>query len=228
MNNVELYDTTHANLLSNCALTEEQESVAPLIAVGVPIKQIVKMTLIPMSRINAWIKGDSSFITAVNILRAEKERVIQEKMDQAGLLAADYAINVLTEKVDISDPVGRNIQAGIAKTFLTQKQSNRSIIVHGDVNASLPANIDDRSKQIISRFSGEPVENYVVINDVKITGDDVLMHQDSQMGSVNYDEDTQKFQCYICGRWNHDLVVHLRQMHDMSSIRYREMYKIPA
>ena len=54
-----------------------------------------------------------------------------------------------------------------------------------------------------------------------------ILSPDTRPGFMNFNEETRRWQCHICGGWFKDMVVHVRNDHQMSIARYREMYQIP-
>lgn len=223
MNEIDIYNNTPIEKLYN-AVTPEQESVVEMFAMELPISNIAKISLISVTKLTAWINGDKQFINAVNEAKLIKEKIIRSKMDQAGLLAADYAIKILSERVDTNDIEGRRNQSNIAKTMLQLNQS-KNVSIKVEPPHERIINIDDKSKLIVDKFSGKISESYVVLDDVKITGNEAILFPGTEYGKINIENN--KFQCHLCGQWHYDLVVHIRKYHDMSAVRYRTLYELP-
>lgn len=223
-NEIELYNTTTNTTLSNLPLTDEQISIVHLLGAGLTMRKVSQISKIGIQKITSWMKGDPVFIQAVNSAAETKDKIIQDKLSQAGMLAAEYAIDLLSEIPQ--DDLARKLQADIAKTFI-QAAHSKKITMSVEVPTSIPSNIEDGSREIIDRFNKKPAEIYTVLNNVNIPDTEALLAIGTKLGEMNYDEENKKFQCHICGQWHYDLVFHVRKYHSMSAPRYREMYNIP-
>lgn len=222
MNEIELYNNTKSSNLSNYVLTEQQESVVDLFVMGLSVATIAKISKISISKLGTWIRGDKHFIAAVTAGKEVKDKLIADKMGQAGLLAANYAIDLLSQTVDSNDIEGRRLQASIAKTILTAN-TNKGITVAPTMISQPVMHIEDKSKEIIDRYRNGD-SSYVVIDSVQVDGDEVILFPGTAFGVINSEDG--KFQCHICGQKHYDLVVHLRKNHDMSPVRYRKLYHL--
>ena len=66
------------------------------------------------------------FKSAVEDVRSNTDAVIKAFINQAGVLAAQYAIEKITEPIDNSDVIGRRIQADMAKSVLGMISSRKT------------------------------------------------------------------------------------------------------
>lgn len=220
---IEIYNTTTNSQLSNSALSDEQLSIVHLLGAGLTMRKVSQISKIGIQKITAWMHGDPNFIQAVNNATDTRDKIIQDRLSQAGMLAADYAINILSEIPP--DDIGRRLQADIAKTFI-QASHSKKVAVTLEAPQIIASNVEDGSREIIERFNKAPTETYTVLNNVSIPDTEALVSEGTKMGLINYDEETKKFQCHICGQWHYDLVFHVRKYHAMSAPRYREIYKL--
>jgi hypothetical protein len=222
MNEIQRYESD--------ALTEMQKNVVPLVAMNVPATKIAQMYKIPAATISAWTNTDVLFKSAVEDVRSNTDAVIKAFINQAGVLAAQYAIEKITEPIDNSDVVGRRIQADMAKSVLGMISSRKTDVkLMVEQPAQAESNINAESAAIVREYSSAPSnrQSYVVINDVKILEDEPLMHVDTSYGEMNIDEENGTLQCHVCGKYVKDFVLHIRSEHSISPMRYREIYKIP-
>lgn len=210
-------------------LTEMQKNIAPLVAMNVAYSKIASIYKIPVATISAWANTDRLFMGAVSQLREHSESVIKSYLNQAGVLAAQYAIERITDVLPETDVAGRRIQADMAKSVLTMispKKTDVKLSVQTDKQEN---NIDEESALIVAQHAGIAKENpktYVVIDDVKILEDEPIMYKDTNFGVLNMNTEDKTIQCHICGKWDADFVTHIRQEHKISPKRYRDMYRI--
>lgn len=216
MNDIALYDKN--------TLTEEQERCLPLLAVDMPLTKIAKLEKIPLDRLRSWGE-DAAFVLAVQSAKEQKQKVLQSHMDQAGILALQYAINVLSEPVGLGDVEGRRLQTNLAKTVLTILSSKK---VDVKIEAMQPEKFDnidpDSAKIVAAHSSAQP--SYVVIDNVEILEDEPILHKETEMGVLNKDASRDKIQCHICGEWHTDFVMHIRTKHGIAPPRYRSLYQL--
>lgn len=208
-------------------LTDEQELCINYLALDMPILQVSNITKIPQDRIRMWLNSDNVFQAHLATTREQKSSIIQKQLDKAGILATNYAIKILSNEVETNDFEGRRIQKDIAKSMLSILASKKVEVKLSTQNEDKMDNIDDASRAIVNQYSNPDAPQYVVVNNAQLLIDEPILHKDTKMGEINIDVDHNQIQCHICGKWENDLVVHIRTSHGMSPIRYRELYKIP-
>ena len=149
MNEIQRYESD--------ALTEMQKNVVPLVAMNVPATKIAQMYKIPAATISAWTNTDVLFKSAVEDVRSNTDAVIKAFINQAGVLAAQYAIEKITEPIDNSDVIGRRIQADMAKSVLGMISSRKTDVkLTVEQPAQAESNINAESAAIVREYSSAP------------------------------------------------------------------------
>lgn len=206
-------------------LSEQQLATIPMVAMGVSLEKIATIHKVPLTKLKQWVNADAAYKIAVAVSQFNREKILKEQMDQAGVLATQYAIDVLSSPVDDSDIEGRRNKANLAKSVLSMISSRKVEVKLEATGKEELHNIDATSQQILAEYSGS-AESYVVLDNVAILEDEPLMHKDCEYGKLNTDRENQKIQCHICGRWESDFVVHIRSKHNIAPPRYRKLYKL--
>lgn len=218
MNDITLYNP-------DTQLSEEQIAIAPLLIAGVPVKYIAKKFSLPAARINAWQNTDRIFISYLEMLREERNKILDDSMLKIGALALLHAEDILTTDIEPEDFTGRKIKADLAKSVMAMISSKKV-----DVKIQAPSaqlnNIDQSSLDIVNKH-GRNKDNYIVINNAEIPVDEPLLYHECVMGTLNTDTSSGKIQCHVCGGWYDDFVKHIRLAHSISPARYRIVYQIP-
>lgn len=144
-------------------------------------------------------------LSELGIMRQEPERE-----------EADPQLNITEDSADI---IAR-------KVFELQNKDNPSGV---ETEYTVVDSLDDNDPRI-------SYNNMNKARDVGNVGDEFGLadkkpefpkHPGTEYGEITYNDDESRARCHICGNWEIDLVMHIRNEHKLSPARYRRMYMIP-
>lgn len=239
------------------SLSEQQIRAIQLIAFGMHPGKVAKSIGVSDVTVRQWMRTDPAFRKALVDFTDNQRHYHQSMLNQAAVRAWDRLFEYLDTDYPEEDRIGRTNQAQAAKFVISELNLGKQEEEKEDSTPQLHITEDsaDIIARKVHELQGgnRPVETEYTISD-SIPQDDPRLvynkmdssdpdlqtevkaasneaqypkHPNTEYGEISYNDDQTKARCHICGEWEIDLVIHIRNEHKLSPARYRHMYKIP-
>jgi len=211
-------------------LSQKQIRAARLLASNVSIGTIAPSLGVADSVVAGWL-DDEDFSDAVAFL-AMRGNIISQLMQEATILswmhivdvlARDYSSLPASAKNEILKTARMVIQAsGDAPQSVNNNVGSVQMFVSGGSVDAIARRVTELQSVAATADKGEISSEYSIVDvDAQYS-----THPDTDIGTINYDEESDKYQCHVCGTWQSDLYSHTRHAHGLTKERYGEIYGI--
>lgn len=238
-------------------LTEEQLKVLPLVGYGMTTAKAARVTGIEATSIRQWMRTNKEFRAAMRDVKAMAMDYHRALLNQAAVVAWDRLFEVLESDYAEDDTTGRRVQADMVRFTLSElglkgnrpeekkeetpemHVSNNSIqfIVNKIAELQNSDNVVEGNYKQVDEKPEHTYNSMTAADQIGETpGEEIRKfeetnfapkHPETKYGKVNLNDKNNRIQCHICGKWNIDLVIHIRTEHNVSPGVYRKMFGIP-
>lgn len=233
MEEIEVVPLSFDSILADYGnFTDQQIQVLRYIVNGFTINQITTLVKsVNRDTVEKWLRG-IEFREAALRMKQSADTWNSDTRKRMKFLADQQIEHILSQDYDMSSDKERREIARTAR-FILEEESTMAGLGAGNtfVNAS-QLNITDASADLIAqqirRLEANDTQDLTKKWDIFEAPRVHAIHVDTDYGTINYDSETNEFQCHACGEWFVDLYSHAYKKHSMSEREYNLAFRIPG
>jgi len=210
----------------------QQVQVLQYIVNGFTINQITTMVK-SVSRLDVekWLRMQD-FREAALRMQQSSNTWHAEARSRMKFLATQKIEEILAQDYVMSSDKERREIARTAR-FIIEEDDAMAGLGAGNTFVNAPQlNITDSSVDLIAqqirRLEANDSQDLTKKWDIFETPRVHALHMETDYGVINYDSETNEFQCHACGEWFVDLYSHALKKHSMSEREYNLAFRIPT
>lgn len=209
-------------------LSRAQIKVARMLAAKVSVATAASSVGVAVSLVSGWLE-DSAFSAAVEYI-SRTSSLISELKNEATILSWMLIVDALSKDIEQVPNSSKVEMLKIARSIVAQPDQPQGNTNVGTVQMYVSGGSVDAIARRVSELQSESIiaaaENVSGDYDIVSVDAQYSVHPETDIGTINFDEDTGRYQCHVCGKWVLDLTDHANDVHGMKREKYNELFGV--
>lgn len=228
MSDIELYDGRKEIDFGD--LTPAQINAAEYLAHNISIQRVAQLVKIPRTEITSLLQKNEQFRYVVSALQQAAHAQRKELVDQLVFLGVQKTFDILGQDYNSASESDRKEIARMARFALSLSNQEQPSTVQANIFTP-QMNVTNTSVDAIARrirqIELEDSEAELVVDYKQAAVPHAYKcHPETDFGTFNYDEETEKRQCHVCGKWESNVYSHALTMHGIEKEDYNRTFAI--
>lgn len=237
MNKNDIVEYSFGDIFETANLSEKQIKAIEYLAHGISIQRTAELCKISPQVLSEFARNNDEFRTALEIARQRVNRWHKDAAAGMSMLATERLYDILSLDYETASIADKKEIARVARFIYEinakpsdgggSGQTNNIFAPQVSISEQTADAIARRIKEIELEASGVPI---VIEGEYspRSAPASYACHADTNYGVLNYDEETEAYQCHLCGKWYANLDSHVEEKHKLSRREYNEVFKLGA